>query len=185
MNTDPEKANGLTAVGSGFLVNIPGAKKDIVFTAGHNLIDKDGNYVKAVDVIIDGKLATRIKTLGEDFHISESYKKTPNDTNPVDDYGCLLIERTKVNGREIPREGFGFSVPLAFADLRGMGLKAFVGGYPGELNMGGNVEFRYALGDFGQTAPGQLFYHASTEKGQSGGPVWVLYKGYETVIGIQ
>ncbi|KAF8437010.1 hypothetical protein BGX38DRAFT_1274230 [Terfezia claveryi] len=181
---DPEKANGLSAIGSGFFVNIPGAKKDIVFTAGHNLLNKDGIYVKAVDVIIDGKPAARVKTLGEDFHISESYKRTPNDTNPIDDYGCLLIERAKINDRDVPREGFGFSIPLAFADLRGMGLKAFVGGYPGELNIGDNVEFRYALGDFGQTDPGQLFYHASTEKGQSGGPVWVLYKGYETVVGI-
>ncbi|RPB26891.1 hypothetical protein L211DRAFT_835228 [Terfezia boudieri ATCC MYA-4762] len=42
-----------------------------------------------------------------------------------------------------------------------------------------NVEFRYALGDFGQTDPGQLFYHASTEKRQSGGPVWVLVRNLQ------
>lgn len=139
-----------------------------------------------MDVILDGEPSTRVQKLGEDFYISESYKITPNDTNSIDDYGCILIPRVRdIHGKEIVREGFGFSIPLAYTNPRDFGLKAFVGGYPGELNIGDNVEFRYALGDFGQADPGQLFYHASTEKGQSGGPVWVLYKGYETVIGIQ
>lgn len=149
-------------------------------------MDKGGNYAKAVDVIINGVQVATVTKPDEEFYISESYKKVPNDTNPVDDYGCILLPREKdSSGKEKARDGFGFSLPLAFTDLKGSGLSAFVGGYPGILNMGNNAEFRYAFGEFGTVDVGQLFYHATTEQGQSGGPVWVVYKGYETVIGIQ
>ncbi|KAF8434470.1 hypothetical protein BGX38DRAFT_161830 [Terfezia claveryi] len=182
MIRDPAVSQQEPFIGSGFFVNIPGTERDILFTAGHNLINEHGALVHSVDVYVDGELISTVRVHGDDYHISESYIKTPNNTNPINDYGCILIKKREVTPKL--REGFGFSLALADRDLRTMGLSAFVGGYPAGLNSPSTTEFRYAMGSFGKVDANQLHYHATTEKGQSGGPVWVLYKGYETVIGI-
>lgn len=162
-------------------MNIPEAKYDIIFTAGHNLVNADKKLVHSVDVIVDREKIFTARTHGTHYHLSESYRNNPGDENSVNDYGCILIEKANTEGRH----GFGFSLVLAQQDLKAMGLNAFVGGYPGELNMDGKVDFRYTMGNFGALDDSRVAYHATTEKGQSGGPVWVLYKGYEVAVGIQ
>lgn len=61
---------------------------------GHNLT---GNYVKAVDVIIDGKPGTRVKTikLEGDFHISETTRRCQTTRIPLVIMDAFLLNEQK------------------------------------------------------------------------------------------
>lgn len=64
-------------------------------------------------------------------------------------------------------------------------LTGNVGGYAG-INQadGQNPNFRFSNANFGKHAERKLYYHAGTNQGMSGSPVWVNYLGHDIAVGI-
>jgi len=189
--------NAPPAIGTGFFLNVPGASKDVLVTAGHNLIrppkspgDKP-QRTQQIEVRLydsDGNPTTE-KVEPSDYHIAAPYEQSQTPENAVHDYGIILLDRPIVDGKPKPREAFGFDIVLAAMDLQskelGTNLIAFVGGYPGILNKTPTSEFRQGSGTFGRHKDRQVLYHAGTDQGMSGAPIWVNYDGEEVVVGIQ
>jgi hypothetical protein len=192
-----DAGSGRPAVGSGFFLNVPGATKDVFVTAGHNLIrpqtDPDSKPRRTSKIGIrchDAKgKPTTVMVTDADYHITEQYEQSQAPENAVHDYGIILLDRPRSdNGDPQPRYGFGFNVVLAAMDLRSEepgALTALVGGYPGKDNGGEKLCFSHGTGTFGEHKDRQVLYHAPTDQGMDGGPVWVNYGGEDIVVGIQ
>lgn len=187
-----------SAVGSGFFLNIPGTTKDVIVTAGHNLIrpPKQGQStperVQKIDVRVkgaDGKWSTQSVTHTQCF-IAEPYEKSPTAANAIYDYGVILLDRAKADET---RDALGFNIVLASMDPSSqslgpgdVGLVSSVGGYPAVSNSeDGDPELETANGRFAQHAERQVHYTAASNQGMSGGPIWVNFGGETVVVGIQ
>ena len=112
-----------------------------------------------------------------EIFVSVSYKKTPNHSNAENDYGAILIRKETDSS---PPRGFGFALKLGHDNLRknNMDLSGYrVGSTPGQpvTSTGRCIGCR----------ENQLEYEIQTEKGLSGSPVFMPYKGHETAIAIQ
>ncbi|KAF3234300.1 hypothetical protein TWF217_003782 [Orbilia oligospora] len=155
--------------GSGFYVNIPGVRHDVILTAGHNLIDEHGQLSRNITVL--GRTPDEDIPVGNSYHICDDYIKTPQSSNAVKDYGIILLPQTN-------KPGFGFSLKLAYVDdLEG---EVRVTGYRDDTPAGSPIT---SSGSYICTED-QIVYKASTEQGISGSAVWVAYEGFETVVAI-
>ncbi|KAK4112068.1 hypothetical protein N656DRAFT_845391 [Canariomyces notabilis] len=176
---------GDDATETGFYINLPGTTHDVILTAGHNLIDKDGHRSTNL-VVLSSDGNDNIAITEDSVKISERYIKRPVDSNAVHDYGAILIPR---QNSQPPRPGFGFSLMLGI-DSKDRATKdpkdeylsgaIFVSGYRGSTPPGkpdlssGTCTIR----------PEQLEYTVKTQVGLSGSPVWTAYNGVETVVAI-
>ncbi|KAH8647459.1 hypothetical protein BGZ60DRAFT_535345 [Tricladium varicosporioides] len=158
--------------GTGFYVNIPGTQHDIIFTAGHNLIDKTGQRSQKLTIL--GTEPRDNIDVGDNYRICDAYARDPMTAKTADDYGIILVPRK--NGH--PRPGFGFCLKLAYID--DLGGEVRVTGYRDTTPPGNPIE---STGSYTCT-DNQIQYTARTEQGVSGSPVWVAYNGHETVVGI-
>ncbi|KAF8451723.1 hypothetical protein BDZ91DRAFT_802618 [Kalaharituber pfeilii] len=184
--------------GTGFFLNVPGSRQDVIVTAGHNLVQpgRDGPKVtpKIGIRLIDSEIHSQVTEFvtPDAYHIASRYKSSPGPmADSADDYGVILIDRPIVNGTPRPREAFGFNIVLAAMDLTtdqpGSMLSAHVGGYPGlhqDRNLDIPPKFGFGSGHFGKYADRHLYYHGGTDQGMSGGPIWVNFLGEEIVVGI-
>ncbi|KAF8517816.1 hypothetical protein JB92DRAFT_3113324 [Gautieria morchelliformis] len=160
--------NGEANFGSGFFVNIPDATHDVILTAGHNLIDPNGNMSEHLTLQHPNDIPIPIS----DVRVSAAYKA---NQKPATDYGAILLPKTS------PGKGFGFSLKFAYETSRKGDVN--VSGYrvptlPGQpITSSGACVGCYA---------DQLEYKAETEQGISGSPVWVgdLGGSEQTVIAI-
>lgn len=126
------------------------------------------------------------------LHVCPRYFEDPNEANAIYDYGIILRERDP----KAPLRGFGFNLMLGLAPplkdgsmadnepdvLQGRSL--YVSGYRPQ-DSPSNGPPRRPEGSCVQTNSHQLVYKARTEEGMSGGPVWLGFRGVETVVGIQ
>ncbi|KAF8438787.1 hypothetical protein BDZ91DRAFT_853903 [Kalaharituber pfeilii] len=190
---DSENDSTPKSVGSGFFLNIPGAGKDVIVTAGHNLVrppkpgqprpartEKIGIWSKDAH----GKWTTQIVKPTQ-YRIAEPYERSPTTENSIHDYGVILLDRGTT-----ARDAFGYNIALASMDLNskllgdGAGLNAIVGGYPATANSGEEPELETGFGRFTKNSERQLHYSAPTDQGMSGGPVWVDFGGEPVAVGI-
>lgn len=163
--------------GTGFLVSLPKwYQKDLIMTAGHNLISPEGSYAEQINVIFYKLKPITVKK--DQYFASKSYEKTPNGTNAVNDYGAIIIEKNP-DDPDHPG-GFGYSLLVKKEDL--VGMRATVHGYPliGKIRKPAN-----AFGNIMDITGGQLKYRLTTLPGHSGGPVCIERNGFYTVVGIQ
>ncbi|KAA8894574.1 hypothetical protein FN846DRAFT_973511 [Sphaerosporella brunnea] len=184
-------------VGSGFFLNVPGTDKDVLVTAAHNLTrpptDPGGKPKRTQKIGIRTHDAsgrpTTVMATPSDYLITEQYEQSQTPENAVHDYAVILLDRLVVDGKPKPRDAFGFNVLLAAMDLRskepGVELAAWVGGYPVKDNKSDAPHFKPETGSFGRHEERQVLFNAGTDRGMSGGPVWVRYEGEEIVVGIQ
>ncbi|KAF8435583.1 hypothetical protein BGX38DRAFT_126233 [Terfezia claveryi] len=185
--------------GTGFFLNVPGAAQDVIVTAGHHLIRpaKDAQsqpeLTSRIDVQItneEGNILTETVTPVR-YHICTKYKKQPSQTaDSADDYGVILLDRPIVGGVQTPRKAFGYNIILAAMDLStsepGTMLAGQVGGYPGNKQdvPTDHPKSSFVPAGFGKHGERQLCYHANTDLGMSGGPVWVKFLGDDIAVGI-
>jgi V8-like Glu-specific endopeptidase len=107
--------------------------------------------------------------------ICEDFKRTPNPTNSINDYGVILTPKD-IN---LPK-GFGFSLKLGQDDLKGKTVE--VSGYRVASEPGLP---KTSSGYCTLCRPDQLEYDATTEQGNSGSPVFIPYNGHEAAVAIQ
>ncbi|RFU31367.1 hypothetical protein B7463_g4983, partial [Scytalidium lignicola] len=166
---------GVTSCGTAFYVNIPEAKYHVILTAGHNLVDstrKRSKNLRILSSVGEAKIEQKLLKI----FVSASYEKNPSQSNAENDYGAILISKERSGFG--PR-GFGFSLKLGHDNLHGQEMN--VSGYrvasePGQPHESTGVCIR--------CGENQLKYDVVTEKGFSGSPVFIGYKGYETAIAI-
>ncbi|EFW98790.1 cytochrome c oxidase assembly protein [Grosmannia clavigera kw1407] len=161
--------------GNGFLVNIPNQKYDIVLTAAHNLVEKANTYTTDLRIVF----AEEEKSIDSSMiRVCQTYLDSPSENFAIYDYGVILLHRNVLN----PRRGFGFGLMLGVASPP-EGRLLYVSGYlPKDSGKGG--EPRRSEGNCVQAGSSQLVYRADTEAGMSGGPVWLGFRGTETVVAI-
>ena len=177
--------------GTGFYINLPGAKEDIILTAGHNLISETKQ--RSTSLCVLGS-AVPITVPDEKFKICSRYEDDPGPKQAVYDYGAIFVPRG-ANHYNQPKLGFGYSLKLGIdEDLKG---RVHVTGYKGRekkanpKNRPAGGAASSSLGELVESSGryagdgSQLLYEADTEQGMSGSPVWVEHNGYPTVVGIQ
>ncbi|OKL61294.1 hypothetical protein UA08_03759 [Talaromyces atroroseus] len=170
--------------GTGFYVNLPGAKEDIILTAAHNLISETKQRSTALCVLGSAPIAIP----DGKFEICSKYEKNPGEKEAVNDYGAIFVPRIANNQA---KPGFGYSLKLGIdEDLKG---RVHVTGYKGREKKATPTVPAGTASDLGELVESsgryagdgsQLLYEADTEQGMSGSPVWVEYNGYPTVVGI-
>ncbi|KAI0836967.1 hypothetical protein F5Y06DRAFT_288220 [Hypoxylon sp. FL0890] len=179
--------------GSGFYVNVPNATFDVILTAGHNLVEKEQQYCSNIRILNDPFAKTEIPVTPEMIRVCQRYLEDPDELNAIYDYGVILLKRDK-NKR---MRGFGFNLMLGLAPLPGentdspedeekdllQNREVYVSGYrPGDSPL--NDPPRRSEGKCIRTNAHQLYYQADTIQGMSGGPVWIGFRGVETVVAI-
>lgn len=176
--------------GTGFYINLPGAKEDIILTAGHNLISETKQ--RSTSLCVLGS-AVPITVSDEKFKICSRYEDDPGPKQAVYDYGAIFVPRGANNYNQ-PKLGFGYSLKLGIdEDLKG---RVHVTGYKGRekkanpKNRPAGGAASSSLGELVESSGryagdgSQLLYEADTEQGMSGSPVWIEHNGYPTVVGI-
>jgi hypothetical protein len=125
--------------------------------------------------------------------VCQRYLDKPDELNAIYDYGIIRLARGSK-----PKRGFGFSLKLGLAPpldenatfsdeqeadvLQNRWL--YVSGYrPDDSPATGPPQ--KASGKCLKTGKSQLQYEAEAIPGISGGPVWLGYRGVETVVAIQ
>lgn len=184
--------------GTGFFINIPDVDKDVILTAGHNLISADakGNPVPVSNLKLRIRKSNVPVKPGKDsspddyityevepheIFISEQYKANPAEVNAVFDYGAIVLDKKKLKDlNRGPSGGFGFSIDTAYMDLEKHGVTVYTAGYEK-----GAQNFSYNNGKVSEFKMNQLFYKAKTEQGKSGGPVIMSHRDKDTIVGIQ
>lgn len=159
--------------GSGFFVDIPNAKYDVIFTVAHNLVSQTGNPAKDIRAYNTGYFRKEGYTVpSEDVIWCEDYVRKPI---PETDYGFIRIHKsTKPRGF-----GFGFSIKLAYEDF-----------FRGEVHVTGFQDKSEeqpvtSTGRSGTCSKQVVTYYAITEPGISGSAVWIAYKSSPFVVAIQ
>ncbi|KAI5462815.1 hypothetical protein BGZ63DRAFT_462195 [Mariannaea sp. PMI_226] len=180
--------------GNGFFVNIPINTFDVIFTAGHNLVDAPQHYCGNIRIITP---TGEIPVTPEMTRVHKRYFDEPDEMNAIYDYGIILLRRP--GGHRDPRRGFGFSLMLGLSPpLRGdaapkgeeekdmvQDRNLYVSGYrPVVQDSPGKGPPRRSDGKCVLAGTHQLIYKAKTEEGISGGPVWLGFRGVETVVAI-
>lgn len=175
--------------GNGFFVNIPNQSFDVVLTAGHNLVEAPQKYTSDVRIVLSA--GAEIHVSSDMMRVCQRYLEAPSELNAIYDYGAILLPRD----RKKALRGFGFGLLLGLAPpllnsnaepekdvLQDRPL--YVSGYrPKDLPSTGPP--RRAEGLCVQAGRNQLVYTADAEEGISGGPVWLGFRGMETVVAIQ
>ncbi|KAI2603194.1 uncharacterized protein GGS25DRAFT_528234 [Hypoxylon fragiforme] len=191
--------------GNGFYVNVPNATNDVVLTAAHNLVDGPQHYCSNIKIIHDRykekkNTEEEEEKEGEDIEVTPDmlrvctrYFDEPNEDNAIYDYGAILLKRDRLKRIR----GFGFHIMLGLVPPRGLDVKSpgdddkdvmhdkavNVSGYRPEDSPPQELPKR-SEGRCVRAGDSQLQYNAQTVQGMSGGPVWVGYRGKETVVAI-
>ena len=178
--------------GSGFFLNLPNINQYVVLTAAHNLIS-NGIRTQNLKVIYNNPFQinpTNDKVIFADDKKPAIIEIPVDNTDQSDnihictnyhlgtlwDYAVICLPRTSKDPR-----GFGFS--LKFAHKNSFNGNVHVSGFKGTMMKTLRPSTCSASNMcFGNHVIG---YQAKTEAGMSGSPVWVEYKGYPTVIGVQ
>ncbi|RYO94327.1 hypothetical protein DL766_000604 [Monosporascus sp. MC13-8B] len=179
--------NGVAKEGNGFYVNVPNKTFNVILTAGHNIVDAPHHYCANLRIVT---AHGEIPVPREKVHVCSQYIENPTELNAIYDYAAILLDRGT------PIRGFGFSLQLGLAPLPEDSRESaeeendILQDQP--LNVGG-----YRPGDFPSSCPPsraggkcisagrhQLMYTAETVEGISGGPVWLEYRGFETIVAI-
>ncbi|OJJ46600.1 hypothetical protein ASPZODRAFT_16354 [Penicilliopsis zonata CBS 506.65] len=164
---------GNTSYGTGFYINIPGTKMHVILTAAHNLISKGGQLSK--NLRVRGKNSSEFAPKDSNIFISQAYRRDPKAGKAENDYGAILVQSSQ-SGQA---RGFGFALNLR--DDRLCNSKMQVVGYLVDSTLEDPTE---SSGPCVVCQPNELRYDVSTEKGLSGSPVFIPYKGHETVVAI-
>lgn len=157
--------------GTGFYINIPDIKAHVILTAAHNLVDKQGKRSRDLQ-FHDALQGVIIKPRDLDIFISPLYLSNPRTET---DFGAIRVPNSKAISR-----GFGFSLKLAEESLRGKSLH--VCGFPADWTQ---PEPSTSSGNCKRWIRNLLEYQIATAKGLSGAPVFMPFKGHDTVVGIQ
>ncbi|KAI1371258.1 hypothetical protein F4677DRAFT_457232 [Hypoxylon crocopeplum] len=179
--------------GNGFYVNVPNATFDVILTAGHNLVDKEKHYCSNIRIVNDPHEKKDITVTLDMIRVCQRYFDEPEELNAIYDYGAILLKRD----RQKRIRGFGFNLILGLAPLPGGVLgyteyeqkdllrdrKVYVSGYTPEDSPSDGPPRKSEGGCIGASLH-QLRYRADTKQGMSGGPVWIGYRGVETVVAI-
>ncbi|XXH01848.1 hypothetical protein Hte_008210 [Hypoxylon texense] len=125
-------------------------------------------------------------------HVYEKYFNEPEDTNAIYDYGAVLLKGSKKDRMR----GFGFNLMLGLAPIRQgsgsynkntrdilQGELLYVSGYRPEDSPAEETPQR-SEGRCIRPSRHDLRYEAQTIQGMSGGPVWLGFRGVETVVAI-
>ncbi|KDB28231.1 hypothetical protein H109_00014 [Trichophyton interdigitale MR816] len=156
--------------GTGFYINIPDIKAHVILTAAHNLVDKQGKRSRDLQ-FHDALQGVIIKPRDLDIFISPLYLSNPRTET---DFGAIRVPNSKAISR-----GFGFSLKLAEESLRGKSLH--VCGFPADWTQ---PEPSTSSGNCKRWIRNLLEYQIATAKGLSGAPVFMPFKGHDTVVGI-
>lgn len=124
------------------------------------------------------------------IHVCQRYFDQPEELNAIYDYGAILLDQKWRSGRLRPGFAFnlvlGLAPPLDASGERGDVLQnqvLCVSGYRPEDSPSNSP--RRSDGNCVQTSGYQLVYKANSQQGMSGGPVWLGFRGVETVVAIQ
>ncbi|KAL2857464.1 hypothetical protein BJX68DRAFT_263030 [Aspergillus pseudodeflectus] len=188
--------DGSKSVGTGFFINVPGAKAHVILTAAHNLFDNESK--KFPDLVVKRRGNEPIKPEGLEIHKCPDYDPARRTYDPEHDYGVIIVP--KETNEEEGGIGFGFALSLATEDLSQKTLE-LTGYYPqsDEREREKSTTKKKAPNEVGAVVasletysgeclgsyPGYLEYDIGTIQGLSGSPVWMPYKGHETVVAVQ
>lgn len=152
----------------------------MILTAGHNLVDAPQQYCSDIRVI---NATNEIHVSPDMIHVCQRYFDQPEELNVIYDYGAILLDQKWRSGRLRP--GFAFNLVLGLApplDVLQNQLLCVSGYRPGDSPSNSP---RRSDGSCVQTSGYQLVYKANSPQGMSGGPVWLGFRGFETVVAIQ
>lgn len=172
---------GQANYGTGFFVNLPSTKYDVILTAGHNLVNEERVRAKNLTVIYHDNHKEKVT----EFKICPRYEEflgtNPRPPTHVNyDYGVILLP--KDDGQADKRLGLGLDLSLNI-DPSLQGLRdAFVSGYGDGI---GSMTLRTCFSPLKGLGNKIEYYLESKEQGMSGSPIWVTHDGQMTVIGIQ
>lgn len=172
---------GQVHYGTGFFINLPSTKYDVILTAGHNLVNEEKVRAKNLTIIYHGNHMEKVT----EFKICPRYEeflgtnpKPPTHVN--NDYGVILLPKDE--GQADKRLGLGLDLSLNI-DPSLQGLRdAFVSGYGDGV---GSMTLRTGFSPLKGVGNKIEYYLESKEQGMSGSPIWVTHDGQMTVIGIQ
>ncbi|UKZ72834.1 hypothetical protein TrVFT333_000471 [Trichoderma virens FT-333] len=198
--------DGKPTLGTGFFVNFPSKKYDVILTAAHNLINKNKVEVSNLKVICarekkdsqkdsqkdaqkdSQKDGEESKKDEEEFEHVVEYKICPkyrelleNGGTPSEmcshDYGIILLH--KDDSKAGNRQGLGLSLRLSSHKFLQNAKEARVSGYGAGDDA--NTPPKNSSGSLKLGGSQYLEYKAPTEQGMSGSPVWVPYGGHPMV----
>lgn len=166
--------SGALHTGTGFFVNFPSTKYDVILTAAHNLIHHNKARAQNLKVVYSDGVEEDVKR----YIICPQYEDVlalgpEHPDRGLYDYGVILLPKEDVDSRLGLGLNLGFN--LQAQSDRNVNVSGFGDG-PGALRTSSGD-----LQDFGR----QLMYKAQTEQGMSGSPVWIAYDGQRIAIGIQ
>ncbi|PTB42248.1 hypothetical protein M441DRAFT_57029 [Trichoderma asperellum CBS 433.97] len=171
---------GQAQYGTGFFINLPSTKYDVILTAGHNLVNEEKVKVQNLTVLYHGKRKEKVT----EFKICPRYEEflginTRPPTHVNYDYGVILLPKDE--GQADKRLGLGLDLSLNI-DPSLQGLRdAFVSGYGDGV---GSMTLRTCFSPLKGLGNKIEYYLESKEQGMSGSPIWVTHDGQMTVIGI-
>ncbi|UKZ70481.1 uncharacterized protein TrAtP1_011461 [Trichoderma atroviride] len=171
---------GQANYGTGFFINLPSTKYDVILTAGHNLVNEERVRAKNLTVIYHGNRKEKVT----EFKICPRYEEflgtNPRPPTHVNyDYGVILLPKDE--GQADKRLGLGLDLSLNI-DPSLQGLRdAFVSGYGDGV---GSMTLRTCFSPLKGLGNKIEYYLESKEQGMSGSPIWVTHDGQMTVIGI-
>lgn len=172
---------GQVHYGTGFFINLPSTKYDVILTAAHNLVNEEKVKAQNLTVIYHGNRKEKVT----EFKICPRYEEflgiNPRPPTHVNyDYGVILLPKDE--GQADKRLGLGLDLSLNI-DPSLQGLRdAFVSGYGDGV---GSMTLRTCFSPLKGLGNKIEYYLESKEQGMSGSPIWVTHDGQMTVIGIQ
>lgn len=175
-----QNQKGENRFGTGFYLNVPEARTHVILTAGHNLVDAQGKRSQNVTILQQQPRNSLLGFSGGHNNVkvgeNDIFCPTSWKTEPSKDYGVILVPRTD----ESKERGFGFALQLGHTDLEKKDVQVI--GYRADTKPGEAVT---SSGVCSSCTEDHLGYDMRTESGISGSPVFVAYKGHETVVAIQ
>lgn len=172
---------GQVNYGTGFFLNLPSTKYDVILTAGHNLINEEKVKAQNLTVIYHGNRKEKVT----EFKICPQYEEflgiNPRPPSHVNyDYGVILLPKDE--GQADKRLGLGLDLSLNLDPSLQGSRDAFVSGYGDGV---GSMTLRTCFSPLEGLASNIEYYLESKKQGMSGSPIWVAHDGQMTVIGIQ
>ncbi|KAJ6114935.1 hypothetical protein N7486_000713 [Penicillium sp. IBT 16267x] len=161
-----------TSWGTGFFINLDTTECSVIPTASHNLISDSGQPVKDLKILQEP--GPSVSILPEQIRICDNYKLKPGPNNRASDYGAILLDYEGSQG------GFGLSISQGLRER--ITTEVYLTGHHSNTKTGYP---RTRSGLVKRVMPGYFRYKVDAITGNSGGPVWIAYGGYETAIAIQ